>query len=288
VTATPGTAAVPVPSPARVPARPGTLAELFQFRQLVALLVSRELKVRYKRSVLGLVWTMLNPLLLMVVYTVVFTTIMPVAMPDFSVFLLAGLLPWLFVSTSILQGMSAVLGNQELIRKIRLPQAVFPLSVVGSNLVNFVLSVLPLLGVMLVIGHPLTPALFFLPVAAALLCCFAAGLTLIFSSATVFFRDVRHLTEVMLQILFYLTPVLYAPEQIGQGKSSAAWWLPAFRGVLEANPLTYLLPLVRDPVYRGALPPLEIVGAATAWAVVSLVAGYTIFRKLEPRHIHHF
>jgi ABC-type polysaccharide/polyol phosphate export permease len=286
VNAAPGSLAAP--APARRPARPGSLAELFQFRQLVALLVSRELKVRYKRSALGLVWTMLNPLLLMVVYTVVFTTIMPAAMPDFSVFLLAGLLPWLFVSTAILQGMSAVLGNQELIRKIRLPQAVFPLSVVGSNLVNFVLSVIPLLGVMLVIGHPVTPALLFLPVAALLLCSFAAGLTLIFSSATVFFRDVRHLTEVMLQILFYLSPVLYSSEQIGQGKSASAWWLPAFRAVLEVNPLTYLLPLVRDPVYRGALPPGSTLLAATAWAVVSLVAGYWIFRKLEPRHIHHF
>ena len=274
--------------PARRTAKPGTIAELFQFRQLVALLVARELKVRYKRSVLGLLWTMLNPLLLMVVYTVVFTTIMPGAVTDFSIFLLSGLLPWIFVSTALMQGMAAVLGNQDLIRKIRLPQAVFPLSVVGSNLVNFVLSVFPLLGVMLVIGHPLTPALLFLPVAALLLCCFAAGLTLIFSSATVFFRDVRHLTEVMLQILFYLSPVLYAPDQIGQGKSASAWWLPAFRAVLEVNPLTYLLPLVRDPVYRGVLPPASTVAAATAVSAVTLVVGYWIFRKLEPRHIHHF
>ena len=288
MTSSPGAAVVAAAKAPHHPARPGSLAELLQFRQLVALLVSRELKVRYKRSVLGLVWTMLNPLLLMAVYTVVFTTIMPAAMPDFSIFLLAGLLPWLFVSTAILQGMSAVLGNQDLIRKIRLPQAVFPLSVVGSNLVNFVLSVIPLLGVMLVIGHPLTPALFFLPVAALVITCFAAGLTLVFASATVFYRDVRHLTEVMLQILFYLSPVLFSPEQIGQGASAKAWWLPAFRAVLDANPLTYLLPLVRDPVYRGVLPPASTLATATAAAAVSLVAGYWIFRKLEPRHIHHF
>ena len=282
-------AATPAPAgPARKPARPGSLRELLQFRQLVLLLIARELKVRYKRSVLGLVWTMLNPLLLMVVYTVVFTTIMPQALPDFAVFLLAGLLPWLFVSTAIMQGMSAVLGNQELIRKIRLPQAVFPLSVVGSNLVNFLLSFLPLLGVMLVIGHPLTPALLFLPVAALLLCCFTAGLTLIFASATVFFRDVRHLTEVLLQILFYLSPVLYDPSQLGQGKSATEWWFPIFRGILEANPLTYLLPLVRDPVYLGVLPPAATLATATGCAVVSLVLGYAVFRKLEPRHIHHF
>ncbi len=138
------------------------------------------------------------------------------------------------------------------------------------------------------IGHPLTPALFFLPVAALVITCFAAGLTLVFASATVFYRDVRHLTEVMLQILFYLSPVLFSPEQIGQGASAKAWWLPAFRAVLDLNPLTYLLPLVRDPVYRGVLPPASTLATATIAAAVSLVAGYTIFRKLEPRHIHHF
>ena len=124
------------------------LRELVRFRQLIALLVVRELKVRYKRSLFGLVWTMLNPLLLMIVYTVVFTTIMPVAQRNFSIFLLSALLPWLFFSTAVLQGLHAVIGNQDLIRKVRLPQAVFPLSVVGSNLVNFVLSLGPLLVLM--------------------------------------------------------------------------------------------------------------------------------------------
>jgi lipopolysaccharide transport system permease protein len=273
-------------APAR--ARPGSLAELWQFRQLVLLLVQRELKVRYKRSVLGMLWTLLNPLLLMVVYTVVFTTIMQGAMADFSVFLLAGLLPWIFVSTAILQGMASVLGNQDLIRKIRLPQAVFPLSVVGSNLVNFALSLGPLLAVMLVIGHPLTPALLFLPVAAVLLSVFAAGVTLVFASATVFFRDVRHLMEVLLQILFYLTPVIYSPEQIGQGAAAKQWWMPLFRTLLDVNPFTYLVPLVRDPVYSGVLPAGPTIAIAAGSAVVSLLVGYTVFRRLEPRHIHHF
>src|SRR5689334_7865512 len=124
--------------------RPSALRELWNFRQLIALLVVRELKVRYKRSVFGLLWTMLNPLLLMIVYTVVFTTIMPVGQRNFSIFLLSALLPWIFFSTALLQGLNSVIGNQELIRKVRVPQAVFPLSVVGSNLVNFTLSMVPL------------------------------------------------------------------------------------------------------------------------------------------------
>ena len=265
----------------------GPLRELFRFRQLVQMLVVRELKVRYKRSIFGLLWTMLNPLLLMVVYTVVFTTIMPTTIPDFSIFLLSGLLPWLLISTALLQGMNAVLGNQDLIKKIRLPQAVFPLSVVGSNLVNFVLSLLPLFLVMLVLGHPLKPALLFLPVAAVVLTAFAAGVTLFFASATVFFRDVRHLTEVLLQILFYLSPVLYDAQQVDR-VASRAWWAPLFRSVLRLNPLSYLLPLVRDPVYLGELPPAETIGLAVLCAATTLVAGYAVFRRLEPRHIHHF
>ena len=122
-----------VPELPDLPRRSSRIAELWRLRQLVAVLVVRELKVRYKRSVLGLLWTMLNPLLLMLVYAVVFTTILPAAQPNFSIFLLAGLLPWLYFSTSLMQGLMSVLSNQELVRKIRLPQAVFPLSVVGSR-----------------------------------------------------------------------------------------------------------------------------------------------------------
>jgi lipopolysaccharide transport system permease protein len=267
-----------------LPRRPPALAELWRFRQLIALLVVRELKVRYKRSLLGMLWTMLNPLLLMVVYTVVFTTILPAALPNFSIFLLAGLLPWLYFSTALMQGLMSVLVNQELVRKIRLPQAVFPLSVVGSNLVNFSLSLVPLFLVMLALRQPFTPALLFLPVAALILTVFCAGVTLFFATATVFFRDVRHLTEVALQMLLYLSPVLYDLKQLGEHKT---WWFSLFRLELRLNPLSYLIPLVRDPVYYGRSPSLATVGIAVACALVALVGGFAVFTRLEPRHIHH-
>jgi lipopolysaccharide transport system permease protein len=264
--------------------RPSPIAEVWRFRQLIALLVARELKVRYKRSLLGMVWTMLNPLLLMIVYTVVFTTILPAALPNFSIFLLAGLLPWLYFSTALMQGLMSVLVNQELVRKIRVPQAVFPLSVVGSNLVNFILSLVPLFLVMLALRQPFTPALLFLPAAALIVTVFCAGVTLFFATATVFFRDVRHLTEVALQMLLYLSPVLYDLKQLGEHKT---WWFSLFRLELRLNPLSYLIPLVRDPVYYGRFPSLATVAIATACAAGALVAGFAVFTRLEPRHIHH-
>jgi ABC-type polysaccharide/polyol phosphate export permease len=259
--------------------------ELWRFRQLVFLLVSRELKVRYKRSVLGVLWTMLNPLLLMVVYAVVFTTIMPAALPNFAIFLLSGLLPWIYFSTALLQGLMSVLVNQELVRKVRVPQAVFPLSVVGSNLVNLALSLVPLFAMMLALRQPFTAALLFLPVGILVLTLFTAGATLFLASATVFFRDVRHLTEVLLQVLLYLSPILYDVAQLGAKDS---WWFRLFRLELRLNPMSYLIPLFRDPVYYGRVPSLPVLGIACGCAVAMLLFGYGVFVRLEPRHIHHF
>ncbi len=270
--------AVPTPPPAR------GLRDLFNYRQLVALLVVRELKVRYKRSLFGLLWTMLNPLLLMIVYTVVFTTIMPVAQKNFSIFLLAALLPWLFFSNSIMQGLNSILGNQELIRKVRVPQAVFPLSVVGSNLVNFTLSMLPLFLLMAALKQPFSAALLFLPVGIVLLTVFTSGVTLLLASLTVFFRDVRHLTEVALQMLMYLSPVLYDLHMLGAHKT---WWFHLFETFLAVNPLTYLMAMIREPVYYARVPDLRSIAVAAGVSLFSLFAGYRIFQRLAPRHIHY-
>jgi len=271
-------------APAPTPARGSALAELLRYRQLVAVLVVRELKVRYKRSVLGLLWTMLNPLLLMVVYTVVFATIMRAAERNFAIFVLSGLLPWLFFSVSLVQGLNSILANQELIRKIRIPQAVFPLSVVGSNLVNFALSLLPLLLLMAALRQPIRPALLFIPVAMLILAIFTAGATLLLATFTVFFRDVRHLTEVLLQMLLYLSPVFYNLQVLPQRD---AWWFHALQLVLRLNPLSYLFALVRDPIFYGRLPAAQVVGISVAAAALLVVLGFAVFQRLSPRHIHY-
>jgi len=272
-------------APAERPApRKSALRELYDFRQLIGLLVMRELKVRYKRSVLGLLWTMVNPLLLMVVYTVVFTTIMPSSLPNFSIFLLSALLPWLFFSTSLMQGLNSILSNQDLIRKVRLPQAVFPLSVVGSNLVNFALSLVPLVLLMAALKQPFTPALLFVPVAMLILTVFTIGVTLLFATATVFFRDVKHLTEVLLQMLMYLSPVLYDLHMLGEQQS---WWFRVFKAFLKSNPLTYFMALVREPVFYGRLPALHTVLVACGASALALSIGFVVFQRLSPRHIHY-
>jgi ABC-type polysaccharide/polyol phosphate export permease len=228
---------------------------------------------------------MLNPLVLMVVYSVVFTTIMPVPQKNYSIFILAGILPWIYFSGAVMQGMTSVLTNQDLIRKVRVPQAVFPLSVVASNLVNFALSLVPLFAIMLVLGQPFAPAMLFLPVAMIITTVFVSGVTLVLASFTVFFRDVRHLTEVALQVLFYLSPIIYSLDQVGKHDQ---WWFRAFETGLDLNPMTYLIALMREPVYYGVLPAPATIVIATLISLVTLVIGFRVFMRLQPRHIHHF
>jgi lipopolysaccharide transport system permease protein len=118
-----------------------------------------------------------------------------------------------------------------------------------------------------------------------ILTAFVSGVTLLLASATVFFRDVRHLTEVLLQVLFYLSPVVYGLDQIAQRD---AWWYRLFKAELTVNPFTALLPLVRDPVYYARLPTLSTILTAGAWSAGALLVGFTVFHRLEPRHIHNF
>jgi ABC-type polysaccharide/polyol phosphate export permease len=256
--------------------------DLYRFRELVALLVGRDLKVRYKRSALGMVWTLLNPLLQMIVYTLVFRTIMRVDLPAFPVFLLAGLLPWTFLSVSTTASAYSLLNNQGLIRKVAVPQAVYPIAVVGSKVVDLLLSLVPLALLAAYFGRgPGAPWLAILP-AVVLAVAFTTGLSLVFSSLTVFFRDVRHLIDILFQIWFYLTPVLYPRSYLDN--------LPyeSVRRLLELNPAAAIVRLFQESIYEGRVPSPASFAAAAACAALSLTLGFLAFQRLQDRHIHYF
>lgn len=258
------------------------LADLVRFRELVVLLVGRDLKVRYKRSALGMLWTLLNPLLQMAVYTLVFSTVLRVGVPRFPVFILAGLLPWTLISVSTTASALSLLNNQGLIRKVAVPQAVYPLSIVGSKLVDLVLSLVPLALLAAVLGRPPGPEWIFVVPATLLAAMFAAGLSLLFSSLTVFFRDLRHLIDILFHVWFYVTPIIYPWDALQRLQS------PALRVLLALNPATPIVRLFQDPVYAGRFPDAGTVAAATAVACGTLLLGFLVFTRLEDRHIHYF
>ena len=251
--------------------------ELYRFRELVANLVSRELKVRYKRSYLGMIWTMLNPLLQMSIYTIVFSSVMRFDMRGYPVFLLSGLLPWMFMHQSVSQSVPSLLGNAGLIRKIRLPKAVFPISVVASNLVNFGFSLAPLVLILLVTGTPITPAFAFLPLSILVLVMFTAGLSMLASSLTVFFRDIAHLIEVFFSLWFYLTPIIYREDVIPE----------QYRMLIHYNPARHFVAIFRGPIFEGSLPSLSSFTWALGLATGSLLLGWAVFHWNDRRYIHY-
>jgi homopolymeric O-antigen transport system permease protein len=249
------------------------LRELLGFSEVLQELVKRDLKVRYKRSVLGIFWTMLNPLLMMVITSIVFSNLFRGSITNFPIYVLSGYLVWTFFSQSTVAASSSILDSSGLTRKVYVPPALFPLACVVSALVNLALAIVPLGLLMLVTGGTFTWALLFLPVSALILALFCFGLGLMLSSSAVFFRDTVYTFQVLLVAWMYLTPLFY-PETIIPDK---------YRFVVYLNPVYHLVQLFRAPIYSGALPSLETCITATLFALAVVVLGWWFFEATRKR-----
>lgn len=252
------------------------MLEVFRYRDLVLALVARELKVRYRRSAIGFLWTMLQPLLMMLVLQVVFSSVfrMELDFGNYPVYALAGLLFWNFFSQSILASMNSLRGNAPLLRKLPIPKEVFPLATVISGVINLCLALVPLLAILIITGHHLTTALFFLPVSILLAGLFTLGAGLLLSPLSVFFSDVVEMVGVALSILMYMTPVIY-PMKILEGSK----YLPLVR----FNPVRSILEVFRDPIYQGEIPPLTHLAVCAGIAVGVFAIGAFVFRRSSDR-----
>lgn len=240
-------------------------------------LVHRDLTVRYKRSVLGFVWTMLHPLLLMLIFTIVFSSLFRRGTPHYETYFLSAYVAWNFFAQTSINAMASVAWNGPLMKRVRVPTSIFTLSVVIAGLVNLGLSLIVLLAIMLAVGAPLHPTLAFLPVSLLLVGVFTFGVSLALTAISVFFGDVREMVQAGMPALMYLTPIIYpisiVPEQ--------------FRWLIKLNPLVYMVEIVRAPIYYGILPsPMTLLVAALV-AFGALAAGWSIFRHMATRfHAH--
>ncbi len=255
------------------------MIELFtdtlRYRQLIWALALKELKIRYKRSVLGFLWALLNPLLLMLVLSVVFSTIMTANIPHFAIFLLCVLLPWTFFSQSLTYAAESIVGNGDLIKKVSVPKLVFPVAAVVSNMINFVLSMIPLVLIVIAMRHPFHLTWFYLPVPLFALTIFTLGATFFFAAANVYYRDVAHILQVLLNVLFYVTPIIYSID-----------FIPAKdRWMLKLNPLQYMLNGFRLSVYYGLMPSAYSILACFVFAFAMLAFGFWIFQKHQDEFV---
>lgn len=249
------------------------MTHLLRYRDLVWYLVARDLKVRYRRSTIGFLWTMLQPLLTMGVLAVVFSAVFRFEIKNYPVYALSGILFWNFFSQSVVSSMNSLKTNAGLLRKLPLPKAVFPVAAVISGLVNLVLALVPLFGILIATGHPLRPALLFLPLSILLAAAFTLGAGLLLSPLAAFFSDVVELVNVFLVLAMYLTPVFYPREIIPLD----------YRWVVRFNPLRSVLEVFRDPIYYGKVPPLSHLAVTVGIAALALVIGVIAFRRSSDR-----
>jgi ABC-2 type transport system permease protein len=235
----------------------------------------KELKVRYKRSVLGFLWALLNPALMMLVLTLVFSTIMRFPIKHYAIFLLSVLLPWTFFSQSLGYAVESIVGNGELIKKVAVPKLVFPVAAIVSNIINLLLSLIPLAILVPLLRHPFYWTWLYLPVPMLALIIFTLGVTFLFAAANVYYRDVTHIVQVVLSAWFYFTPIIYPLDLLP----------PHYQWLFKLNPLLYVTNGFRLAVYYGMLPKWTSVAASFVCAFAALLIGFGIFRKYQDHFV---
>lgn len=251
-----------------------SLRDIVRYREFIRNLVLRDLKVRYRNSFLGFIWSLLNPLLMMSVYTVVFSVLLRNDIPNFPLFVLVGLLPWNFAVASVMGSVTSVVGNSHLIKKVYFPREVLPLALVLSNLVNFALALPVLFLLMAITRTQVTSGILLLPVIMFIQTLFLLGLGFFLASINVFFRDTEVIVEVLVLAWFFLCPVFYRMETLSEQYSRILYWV---------NPMASLISSYRLILYDHSPPDLFFLVRTLITASIFLVAGYAVFRRLSPR-----
>jgi ABC-2 type transport system permease protein len=246
---------------------------IIEYRDMIFSLVKRELRGRYKGSVLGFLWTYINPLCQIIVYSVVFSTIFDVNIDKFYLYLAIGMMPWIFFGSSIQGGSTCIRAASDMVKKIYFPREVIPISYVTSTFVNMLLSFLIVFLAIIFSGIGFNIyALIYLPLIMIIEYAFALGLAFVVSSVTVYFRDVEQITGVILMMWIYLTPIMYDVEYISD---------ETLRKVLFINPMTSIIIVYHDILYYKTVPQANHLLMSGITAVVFLCLGYFVFTRLE-------
>ena len=244
------------------------LREVFHYRNLIYQLVRRDVLTRYKRSVLGIAWTMLNPLGMMVVLSLAFSQILRMNIPGYSAFVLSGLMGWNFFSQTTTASMVNLVWGGSLLKRIYIPRSAFAVAAMGTGLVNIAFSLVPMVVVMLFSGLPIQWAILFLPVPTLLLLFFSLGIGLLISTWAIYFPDVSEMYQIIISAWMYLSPVIYNDSML---PPDLQFWFSRF------NPMYNIIRLFRLPIYDGRLPTWEEFWPSLLISVVVLIMGWVVF-----------
>lgn len=260
------------------------LATLYRYRGLIYNLVLRELKARYKNSVLGFVWSLLNPLAMMIVFTIVFGVLWPNgSIEKYPLFLLCGLLPWNFFSNSVMGSINSIVDNGNLVKKVYFPRETLPIATVLANLVNFLLAFIVLFGVLIVFRANFSPWLWLLPVVILIQTCFTLGIAFLLSTVNVFYRDTMMIMDVVMLAWFFLTPIFYTVELVPATLEIGTLVIDLRRWLYILNPMASIINMYRDLLYWGYRTDFDFFLRTAVTALAVLAVGYWFFNRYSNR-----
>ena len=248
-----------------------TVGELRFVKFALASFVVNNLRRRYQRSVLGFAWSLLIPLLMMIVLTTVFSLIFKRDPKTYGIFIFTGMLPWTFISESIASGCSSITSAENFMKKVYIPKIFFPLVTVTTELINFALSLVSMIALALLVGLQLHWTLLLLPFVLAITFLFTFGISLGLAVATVYFRDIAHFVRVILTCFFYLIPIVYPLSAVPE----------KYVVYFQSNPFSHFINLFRDIIYYGTAPTLQEWSTTVVLSIVSLFFGFLILRQKE-------
>ena len=249
----------------------GVFKELYQYRELLKTNVHKEIRGKYKGSILGVFWSFLNPLLMVAVYAIVFPYLMRMQQENYLVFLITGVIPWVFFTNVVTSGCNCVWINGGIIKKVYFPREILPISVVLAGLVNFLISCIIILIFCFGGGIGISINIVWLPLIVIIQCALSLGLLFILSAINVYVRDIEYLVQFIMNLVFYGTPILY----------NVSMFPEKFRWILYLNPLAHIIDAYRAIFYYKQTPDLYSMGVVGAASFIILIIGFLVFKKLE-------
>jgi ABC-type polysaccharide/polyol phosphate export permease len=247
--------------------------DLVTYRYAIYNFVGSNLRARYRRSILGFLWTLLNPLFTMAILAIVFSTVFQSSVKNFSIYIFSGLLPWSLISNSMIGGSMSIVLGEAYLKKVYIPKFFFPLITVGVEVVNFLLSLLSLFFLAILLGAKVSWGLLMLPVALILTALFIFGLVLFMSIITPYFRDLSHITQLVFTALFYLTPIIYPIEVVAKSHRLLT--------IIKLNPFLYFVDLFHVIIYQAAIPDTAAWLICLGLTIISLTIGTIVFKSRE-------
>lgn len=249
-----------------------TLKNIYDYREMIFSLVRKDLRGRYKGSVLGFCWTFINPLLQLMVYNVVFSVILKNNIENYYLFLFVALVPWIFFSSALMGGATSIISQQEMVKKIYFPREVLPISYVTSSFVNMLFSFIVIFLILIISRVGFNPtALLYLPIIMIVEYILALGIGMLTAAIDVYFRDMEHILSIVTMAWMYLTPIMYSVELVPEQ------YMPLF----NLNPMTPIIIAYRDILYYKKVPELGTLVHAFVLGMSILIIGFAVFKKLQ-------